>query len=155
MKIQQLALLLIILILLLSCSEKNKEKPDPVTFDTIFDSKYNLHKILIFTIHRKVEIEGYLNIKGTTSLHEKNMNLAFSEKKNNSGRSLSASVRMGTSPNQAEKLPKFYSKDDLRIHTNENEIIGVDIRVKLTGKIFCPKDNTSCYIMVERIDKTG
>ena len=153
MKIHQFVLLFIIFITILSCSEKNQEIPEPVTFDTLFDSKYNLHKILIFAIHRKIEIEGYLSIKGTTSLHTKTLNLAFSEKQDNSGRSISANIRIGNGPNQVEMLPKFYSKDELKIHTNKNEIIGADVRVKLTGKRFCPKDNTSCYIIVEEIEK--
>lgn len=153
MKIPGVILLLFIFIFFSSCDTKKEDKAEPVTFDTVYDSKYNLLKILGWTFHKRISIEGYLGIKSKTSLRADSINLFLFEQTKSRGRFITTNIPFGYNRNQAEKLPENYTKDDLKLHTNKNEIIGADVRVRITGKKYCHKSNDSCYILVDTIEK--
>ncbi|MBN2534769.1 MAG: hypothetical protein JXB88_17925 [Spirochaetales bacterium] len=152
MKIRGIILIFSILTFFYSCESKEQEQPEYITFDSVFESKYNPVKILGWTFHRSISIEGYLNIKMTTALKAERINLILFEKPDSMGRSITVNMSFGYNENQVERLPRYYSNDDLKVHTKNNEIAGVKDRVRITGKRYC-HNSDACYIIADIVEK--
>lgn len=153
MKIPCIILIIIICVFFPSCESHKQEQPEHVTFDTVFNSKYDPVKILGFSFHKRIAIEGYFAMVRVVSSRAGSLNILLFEKSNSMGRSITANIQIGYNQNQIEKLPKYYSNDDIKIHTKENEIVGVNQRVRITGKRYCNKKKNSCYIIVDMVEK--
>ena len=129
MKIQRILLLLFIIISFFGCTPGKQEEPELVTFDSVYKSKYNPFNLLCIKYHKSISIEGYFVPKKTTSQRADALNLFLFEKPNSAGRFITVNIQYGYNQNQVERFHRYYSKDDLKVHTNNNEIVGVNQRL--------------------------
>jgi hypothetical protein len=151
---RNIILITFVFILLFCCGTGKKTQTEIITFDSVFDPRFNPVKILGFTLsHKRISIEGFLSLKSITALRSDNINLYLFEKTENRGRFITTTIPFGYNQNQIEKPPRHYKEEDLKVHTSDNEIIGIKQKVRITGKRYCHKGIEACYILVDTIEK--
>ena len=109
-----------------------------------------------------IEVSGYLNDKGGVFCSNtgggpvrcgfKLLETPTSEK------GFSADIEQGTWANNVEKLNSGYKKEDIKIHDDGGNIIGLDQKVKLVGRMNVAKNPSNpehdvCYLTVTKIEK--
>ncbi len=70
----------------------------------------------------------------------------------------SADIEQGTWANNVEKLQSGYKKEDIKIHDNSGNILDLNGKVKLVGKMNVAKNASNpeydvCYLTVTKIEK--
>lgn len=75
-----------------------------------------------------------------------------------SEKGFTADIEQGTGANSVEKLERGYKKEDIKIRDDGGNIIGVDQKVKLVGKMNVAKNASNaehdvCYLTVTKIEK--
>lgn len=83
---------------------------------------------------KRVSIEGYPRLSGMTLVTD-DFSVDLFEQPQGGGEAVSIYLTVGTGANQAESLPDDYSDDDLRIHTNTNQVVSTDTRIRVHGTL--------------------
>ena len=103
-----------------------------------------------------LEVSGYLKDEGsvycsnTSGRYECGFNL-IGEDKNAKG--FTVNIQVGSSSNSVEKLESGYSQKDIKIHDDRGDIVNLEQKVTITGKITTVKDpDEVCYLKVNRIE---
>lgn len=106
---------------------------EPVTFDTLCDSKYDPTMDKGLNVTKKVTIEGYLVNKSTLKVCSDTCDIDLYEKPDGKGRHVNIDVPVGDGKNQFERLPKNFSSQDIKLHTQDGKVVGVGAKVRVTG----------------------
>lgn len=106
---------------------------EPVTFDTICDSKYNPTMEKGLNVTKKVAIEGYLTNRSTLKVCSDTCDIDLYEKAEGKGKRVNIDVPVGDGKNQFERLPKNFTSKDIKIHTQDGKVVGVGAKVRVTG----------------------
>jgi len=69
--------------------------------------------------------------------------LDFYELPDGDGIDIDVSVEIGTGANQMEDIPDDFTDDDLKVRTNENELIGSNDKVIVAGTVYRYADSTN------------
>ncbi len=103
-----------------------------------------------------IEVSGYLSDDGslycsnTSGRYECGFKL-FDDLQSKKG--FSADIQVGSSSNSVEKLESGYSAKDIKIHDDNGNIISLDKKVTVTGKIRTVKEpDVVCYLKVRKIE---
>lgn len=108
-----------------------------------------------------ISVEGYLRTGASVLCSSRNgtrtCGLELSDKPDGASK-ISADVEEGTGKSQMEPLPRSYSKENLKVRTEDSSIIGPQDRVRIIGTAKTSTDAvnssiTVCYITVDRIEK--
>jgi len=113
---------------------------EPVTHATACDVANN---------DKRVSLEGYPRLRGLLSFVSDDFAVDFFEQPQGGGDPISVYLTVGTGPNQVENLPDNYTDDDLRIHTNTNEVVTTDTRIRAHGTLSVSEPepgNVVCFI---------
>lgn len=110
-----------------------------------------------------IEVSGFLNDKGGVYCSNTGggpVRCGFKLLENpTTEKGFSADIEQGTWANNVEKLQSGYKKEDIKIHDNGGNVIALDQKVKLVGKMSYAKgggdgSNDVCYLTVTKIEKT-
>jgi hypothetical protein len=70
-----------------------------------------------------------------------------------SKKGFSVNIKVGSSSNSVENLESGYSRKDIKIHDDNGNLISLDKKVTVTGKIRTVNDpDIVCYLKVNRIE---
>ena len=77
-----------------------------------------------------------------------------------SDKTITSYIEKGRSANQVETQEKLFKRENVKIHDNSGNIIGLDEKVKITGLLRSMKDtdikgnpHVSCLLTVSKIEK--
>ena len=116
--------------------------PPPATAQTFanFNTQANHEK--------QISLEGYLRLPAATMVSD-TMLLDLNETPDGKGKSVSVTMRVGSSANQVEKPPKDYTDKDLKVHANDGSLVEPQQKVRVAGKLIF---STSSSILYKPID---
>jgi hypothetical protein len=84
-------------------------------------------------VTKRVTIEGYLELVGMFKHCSDTCNVDLFSKPGATGKQIILSLKVGDDPNEMEMLPQKFSGMDLKVHTNDNKIVGTGAKVRVTG----------------------
>lgn len=154
------------LLALFACGGNNTQLPEPkLKTETSTEKELPLKKLsfeeaMADTISKEhpVEIEGYIQLPTLSTIGEEEQSVSFFGRKNQTnGYSIYTKMPVGSGKNSMKKLPLEYDKSDVKITGNKGETLGLNQRVKLTGKMYYMKSYTkgepgTTYFTVEKIE---
>jgi hypothetical protein len=129
----------LILALILAGCAKAPQPGAPVTQATACTEENN---------GKRVSIEGYPRVSGLVYVSD-DFSVDLFEQPGGEGKSVSAYLKVGTGANHAENLPDNFSDEDLHIHTNDNQVVSTDSRIRVHGElswIKSPDGSVTCFI---------
>lgn len=147
MKKHPFAMIFIGLLLLSSCGSSEPEKtevdtptdqmdeakeealppPSTIEFMAAFDEAMHEHRVIL---------EGYLQLPGTMYTSGEKGSLDFTRRPfQRYGDDINVSIRMGDCANCMAKVADKYSRDDLKVNTDDGQVVGPNQRVRVTGKL--------------------
>ena len=114
----------------------------PVTHATACDTANN---------DKRVSLEGYPRFSpvGTTSL---DFGINLWEHPNSGGKSVLIYIPAGTAANQIDNLRSDTADAALKIHTNTNQVVGTDTRIRVTGSLSVIKSDGTTWCVIEDIN---
>jgi hypothetical protein len=108
-----------------------------------------------------ISVEGYLRTGASVLCSSRSgtrtCGLELSDKPDGQAK-ISVDVEEGTGKSQMEPLPKSYSKENLKVHTQDGSAVGPQDRVRITGTAKTATDAvnssiTVCYLTADKIEK--
>ncbi len=108
-----------------------------------------------------ISVEGYLRTGVSVLCSSRNgtrtCGLELTDKPDGQAK-ISVDVEEGTGKSQMEPLPKSYTKESLKVHTEDGSAVGPQDRVRVIGTAKTATDAinsslTVCYITVSKIEK--
>ncbi len=155
------------LLLLFSCGGNETQLPEsPMETELATEKELPLKKMTFeeamadtLSTEHPVEIEGYIQLPTLSTIGDKEQSVSLFGRKNQSnGLSIYTKMPVGSGKNSMKKLPLEYDKSDVKITGNKGETLGLNQRVKLTGKMYYMKSYTkgepgTTYLTVEKIEK--
>ena len=155
------------LLLLFSCGGNETQTPESLletkvaTEEELPLKKMTFEEAMADTLSTEhlVEIEGYIQLPTLSTIGDKEQSVSLFGRKNQSnGLSIYTKMPVGSGKNSMKKLPLEYDKSDVKITGNKGETLGLNQRVKLTGKMYYMKSYTkgepgTTYFTVEKIEK--
>jgi hypothetical protein len=153
-------------LLLFSCSSNNTQVPEsPLGTEISTEKELPLKKMTFeealadtVSTEHPVEIEGYIQLPTLSTIGDKEQSVSlFGRKNQTNGLSIYTKMPVGSGKNSMKKLPLEYDKSDVKITGNAGEILELNQRVKLTGKMYYMKSYTkgepgTTYFTVEKIE---
>jgi hypothetical protein len=113
------------------------EQPKPgvtVHFDDICDSVYDPVMEKGLNVTKRVTIEGYVGMHPSMfKLCSDTCDFDLYADPAGKGKRVNADVTLGSGKNQMEKLPKNFTPEDIKIHTQDGKVVGVGAKVRITG----------------------
>jgi hypothetical protein len=108
-----------------------------------------------------IEVSGYLNDKGGVFCSNTGggpVRCGFKVFESPGEKGFSADIEQGSGANTVEKLQSGYKKEDIKIRDNSGNVIDIDGKVKLVGKMNVAKNASNpeydvCYLTVTKIEK--
>lgn len=107
-----------------------------------------------------IEVAGYLEPRSFMYCSNRGgrMECGFDLKEApESDKKFSADLEEGTSANMVEKLEKGFKREDVKIHDNTGDVIRLENKVRVTGKISIvpPAGNSAgvCFMQVTKIER--
>jgi hypothetical protein len=93
---------------------------------------------------KRVTVEGYLILPDEFTESSsvvlrlyKDLDAYFAESNAESAK-IGVTVQFGTDANQIEEVPTSYSDEDLKIHTADEQVVGYETLVRVSGKVYFP-----------------
>jgi len=86
---------------------------------------------------KRVAVEGYLLLPDEFTDSESVVLRLYQDLAEDSAK-IGVTMRFGTEANQLEEVPISYSDDDLKVHAHDNQVVGYDTRVRVSGKVYFP-----------------
>ncbi|MGQ0600099.1 MAG: hypothetical protein ACT4QE_00220 [Anaerolineales bacterium] len=86
---------------------------------------------------KRVAVEGYLLLPDEFTDSESVVLRLYQDLVEDSAK-IGVTMRFGTEANRIEEVPISYSDDDLKVHTTDNQVVGYDTRVRVSGKVYFP-----------------
>ncbi len=155
------------LLLLFSCGGNETQLPEsPMETELATEKELPLKKMTFeeamadtLSTEHPVEIEGYIQLPTLSTIGDKEQSVSlFGRKNQTNGLAIYTKMPVGSGKNSMKKLPLEYDKSDVKITGNKGETLGLNQRVKLTGKMYYMKSYTkgepgTTYLTVEKIEK--
>lgn len=155
------------LLLLFSCGGNETKLPEsPLETEVATEKELPLKKMTFeeamadtLSTEHPVEIEGYIQLPTLSTIGDKEQSVSlFGRKNQTNGLAIYTKMPVGSGKNSMKKLPLEYDKSDVKITGNKGETLGLNQRVKLTGKMYYMKSYTkgepgTTYFTVEKIDE--
>jgi hypothetical protein len=115
----------------------------PMTFEN-FNVQANHEK--------QISLEGYLRLPVTTLVSD-TMLVELYEKVEGKGKFVPVSLYIGSGANQVEKPPKDYSDKDLKVHANDGTLLGLQDKVRVSGKLIYSPSSAILFkpVQIEKI----
>jgi hypothetical protein len=95
---------------------------------------------------KRVAVEGYLVLPDEFT-DSQSVVLRLHQELDSNAAKIGVQMRFGTEPNQLEEVPTSYSDDDLKVRTADNQVVGYDTLVRVSGKVYFPvvaQDDFTC-----------
>ncbi|MFY7989360.1 MAG: hypothetical protein ACOVO3_01425 [Fluviicola sp.] len=155
------------LLLLFSCGGNETKLPESSLETEVATEKELPLKKMTFeeamadtlSTEHPVEIEGYIQLPTLSTIGDKEQSVSlFGRKNQTNGLAIYTKMPVGSGKNSMKKLPLEYDKSDVKITGNKGETLGLNQRVKLTGKMYYMKSYTkgepgTTYFTVEKIEE--
>jgi len=90
---------------------------------------------------KRVTLQGYPRISGLVMVSD-DMGVDLFEQPGGQGQSVTVYLTVGKSANQVEDIPDNFSDADLKIHLNDNTVVGTDSPIKVTGSMLVSPDGS-------------
>lgn len=105
-----------------------------------------------------IEVSGFLDDKGGIFCSNigggpVRCGISLLETPQSEKASLSADIERGNSANEVEELKSGYKREDVKIHTNDGNLIGIGEKAKVTGTLNFVSGSDRCYVTVAKIEK--
>lgn len=98
----------------------------PVTFATLCDEG---------NADQRVSLEGYPRLSEGMTMVSDTLTVYLWEEPDRGGESVYTSLKIGTGANQVENIPDDFTDADLKIHINDNQVIGLDNKIRMHGRV--------------------
>lgn len=128
------------------CKSEPPKPGEPVTFETVCSAKYDSKEEKGLSVTQRVTLEGYLGAP-KMMLCSDTCSLRLYPTPDRKDGDLSISLKVGSDPNQLEELPKEFSEQDIKVHTNDGKVVGVGAKIRVTGGRLGTQADKTCQLV--------
>ena len=103
---------------------------------------------------KQISLEGYVRLPAAALVSD-TMLVELYEQPEGKGETIPFSTRVGSSANQIEKPPEDYTQDDLKLHAGDGSLVGLNDKVRVSGKYIHAESGAILYAPIEIVKLGG